>query len=323
MAVTQGYHGKTLGVLGVTGMPHLRRPFEPLLPDVRHVPFGDTEAVERALAGGTVAAVVVEPVLGGGTVQVPRPGYLRALRAACDRWGTLLVADEVQTGLGRTGRMFGCDLDGVVPDMLVLSKTLTGGHASMAVVAMRSGLGRLAPHRRDGVAYGPPEGHATPAACAAAAAAVRLVRRLRLPDRVVAIAPLLDAELRRAAAAHPGLVVGVPGIGLMRGMAVRNRAVEHALWIQLVRGGVVTGLSFNARARHPVLRVYPPMTVSAAEIERFGAALRSALGAVAGGRPRWVLDAAGRAMRAQFVLPGPVQAAGVRLIAPAPRGGRR
>ena len=119
------YHGKTLGALSVSGREAFRTPFRPLVGPVVHVPFGDLEALERALP--EAAAFIVEPVQGEGGVNVPAAGYLAGARRLCDRFGALLVADEVQTGLGRCGALFACDLDGVVPDVMTLAKGLSGG----------------------------------------------------------------------------------------------------------------------------------------------------------------------------------------------------
>lgn len=120
------FHGKTLGALSVSGREVYRKPFEPLLPAVSLVPFGDAEALRQAVDEET-AAVILEPVQGEGGVRVPPNDYLPAAREACDRAGALLILDEVQTGFGRTGRMFACEHWGVAPDLMALGKALGGG----------------------------------------------------------------------------------------------------------------------------------------------------------------------------------------------------
>lgn len=122
-----GFHGKSLGSLSVTGRKKYQEPFEPLIPGCIPVPFGDTDALEKALKENNAAAFIVEPIQGEGCIIVPPPGYLREARKLCTLYNTLLILDEIQTGLGRTGKMFACQHEDVVPDVLVLSKSLGGG----------------------------------------------------------------------------------------------------------------------------------------------------------------------------------------------------
>ncbi len=126
VSTEDSYHGKTMGALAVTGREKYRKPFEPMVPDVTFVPFGDAKAAEAAIDHHT-ACMIVEPIQGEGGIQVPPDGYLMHLRKACDKAGALLIADEVQTGLGRTGAMFACEHDGVHPDIMTLAKCLGGG----------------------------------------------------------------------------------------------------------------------------------------------------------------------------------------------------
>jgi putrescine aminotransferase len=125
VATHDAYHGKTFGALSVSGREAFKAPFRPLLADVLHVAYGDASVLDAALEGA--AAFIVEPVQGEGGINVPPSGYLSRAREACDRAGALLIADEVQTGLGRCGYLFACERDGVVPDVMVLAKGLSGG----------------------------------------------------------------------------------------------------------------------------------------------------------------------------------------------------
>jgi ornithine--oxo-acid transaminase len=134
--VDHGFHGLTLGSLSINGDDYFREGFGPLLPGCLRVPFDDIEALERALAGNDVAAFVVEPVVGHG-VYIPSDDYLPAAQALCRKHGTLFVADEVQTGLGRTGRFFACEHWGLEPDMIVLAKGLSGGFVPVGAVICR------------------------------------------------------------------------------------------------------------------------------------------------------------------------------------------
>ncbi len=122
-----GFHGKSMGSLSVTGRKKYQEPFEPLIPGCIPVPFGDTDALEKALKENDAAAFIVEPIQGEGGIIVPPPGYLREARKLCSLYNTLLILDEIQTGLGRTGKMFACQHEDVVPDVIVLAKSLGGG----------------------------------------------------------------------------------------------------------------------------------------------------------------------------------------------------
>ncbi|PKM79469.1 MAG: putrescine aminotransferase [Firmicutes bacterium HGW-Firmicutes-13] len=123
----RSFHGKTMGSLSVTGREKYQRPFDPLLSCCSRVPFGDTEALEEVFKNKDVAGFIVEPIQGEGGIFVPPKGYLKKVRESCDRYGTLLIMDEIQTGLGRTGSMFACEYEEVVPDILCLAKSLGGG----------------------------------------------------------------------------------------------------------------------------------------------------------------------------------------------------
>lgn len=126
------FHGKSFGALSVTGREKYRKPFVPLLPDIDFVPYGNAEALEKALARKDVAAFIVEPVQGEGGIIVPPAGYLKKVRDICTNHNTLLIVDEIQTGFGRTGTLFACEQDGVVPDILCLSKSFGGGVMPLA-----------------------------------------------------------------------------------------------------------------------------------------------------------------------------------------------
>ncbi|MDD4751716.1 MAG: aspartate aminotransferase family protein [Desulfitobacteriaceae bacterium] len=126
------FHGKSFGALSVTGREKYRKPFMPLLPVVRFVPYGDVEKAEQALADGDVAALIVEPVQGEGGIIIPPEGYLQRLREICSRYGTYLIIDEIQTGFGRTGRMFACEYEDVSPDIMCVAKSFGGGVMPLA-----------------------------------------------------------------------------------------------------------------------------------------------------------------------------------------------
>lgn len=127
------FHGKTLGAVSVTGRGKYRKPFAPLLPDVEFVPYGDAEALEKSLNQKEAAAFIVEPIQGEGGIIVPPKGYLEKVRDICTNHNTLLIVDEIQTGFGRTGKLFACEQEGIVPDILCLSKSFGGGVMPLSV----------------------------------------------------------------------------------------------------------------------------------------------------------------------------------------------
>lgn len=306
VAVDHGFHGKTLGATGVCGQAYLREPFEPIWQDVTFVKHGDIDAM-RAAVGKGASAVLIEPVLGGGFITVPPPGYLTALRKLCDETGTVLVADEVQTGFGRTGKMFGIDHDGIVPDVLILSKGMTGGHVSMAAAVVRESVAASVPAsvvEADAFAYASDTG-GSPIACAAAAAAIDFLLAEDLPARAATNGPYLQQGLKKASDKYPHLGLGAPGIGLMTGIKLRNNMVENAIWLQMLKRKVITGLSTNPVTPSPVMRFFAPLTVTREQIDVALAALDESL-AELGRVPGLALDLANQAAKIQFHMPKPM-----------------
>jgi putrescine aminotransferase len=313
VAARNSYHGKTLGALSVMGQPHLREPFEPLLPDVRFVPYGDAGAMAEAIGSGA-AAVFLEPVLGGGYITAPPPGYLAEVRALCDRTGTLLVIDEVQTGFGRTGKLFAIEHDGVLPDILILSKGSTGGHVPLGVAVVRERLMAEIGHayEADPLAY-EADGAGSPLVCAAACAAIDFIVEKDLPRRAAELGAYLQAGLGRAVRAYPTFALEVPGQGLMTGVKLRNNLIEHAVWMQMLKRKVVTGLSTNSQVARPVLRFFPPLTIERHEIDTAVEALLDSLRDLHR-VPALLYDLTNELQRIQHHLPRPFLRLGARLL---------
>jgi putrescine aminotransferase len=272
IVATQGaFHGKTLGSLSVSGRDYFRSAYAPLLDPVVHVPFGDAAALAAAL-GTDVAAFIVEPIQGEGGVNVPPPGYLSQARALCDGVGALLIADEVQTGLGRCGRLFACEFDGVVPDVLTLAKGLSGGvvpiGAYIALPAAWNAAYGKAPLMHTSTFGG------SPIACAAALAALDVLR----DDDLVANARERGAELlagaRRVAEEFRAVIADVRGAGLLVGVELRNEGYGGTIIPEMLKAGVTAAWTLNLQR---VVRLEPPLIVTAAEVERALAALRGAV----------------------------------------------
>lgn len=306
VVIQNSYHGKTLGALNLLGQRGHRQPFLPLMPDVTFVPFGDIQAMRQAVGDG-VAAVFLEPILGGPYLQVPPHGYVKQVADLCKHTGTLFIADEIQTAFGRCGRMFAIDYaDGVQPDLILLSKGITGGHSSIAVAVMSDALvDRL--EAIDGLPtrYLSSDSGGSPYACAAALAAIEFIRDNDLPARARKLGAQLLDGLKAAARRHPDLILDAPGIGLMTGLKVRNPAVETAITIGLGKRGIHVGHSLNETAQHPVLRFYPPLTVSSDEINQALSALDETLAEMSQ-KPTLVFDLLNQVIKRQYRLPKPL-----------------
>lgn len=266
-----GFHGKTLGALSVTGRSLYQDPFRPLVPEVTFVPYGDAEAVAAAM-DERVAAVIVEPIQGEGGVIVPPREYLPRLRAITRQWQALLVVDEVQTGMGRTGRLFACQHVDVVPDLLCLSKGLSGGVVPVGAVVGTPAVWRFfedAPLLHTSTFGG------NPLACAVAAEAIRVIREERLAERAEQLGEryLLPA-LRALAAQHPRLVSQVRGQGLMIGLETAGPGVAGALMAALFRRRVLAVYTLN---NDRVIRLLPPLVIEEGELATVVAVLQDAL----------------------------------------------
>ncbi len=263
VAAEGSFHGRTLGALGVTGKSSIRRPFGPYGVDVRFVPFGDAAALAAA-AGPDCAAVFLEPCLGEGGV-VPAPdGYLRAARAACDAAGALLVLDEIQSGIGRTGAWFAHQREGIVPDVVTLAKGLGGGLPIGACI----GIGECGSALRKGD-HGSTFG-GSPVACAAALAVLDTIEADGLLDQVTQVGGQLAEDLRTVG--RP-LVTGVRGRGLWLGLTLAEPAAPAV-------EAAARSAGFLVNAVQPdVIRLAPPLILTAAQAGSFAAALPGILDA--------------------------------------------
>jgi acetylornithine aminotransferase/acetylornithine/N-succinyldiaminopimelate aminotransferase len=265
VAMEGSFHGRTLGALAATGTPRYWQGFEPLPPGFRFVPYDDLGAVADAITERT-CAVLVEPVQGEGGVVTPSPGYLRDLEALCRERGVLLVLDEVQTGIGRTGAMFAFQREGVQPDVVTLGKGLAGGVPVGAVLAREDVAGHLGPGDH-GSTFG-----GNPLACAAVCTVLEVVERDGLLENARRTGDRLLQGLRALAERDPR-IESVRGVGLLVATDLR---VEAA---QVVEAALGEGLLVNAVRPH-TLRLCPPLVVSEAEVDEAVARLGRALGKV-------------------------------------------
>jgi putrescine aminotransferase len=260
VATHDAYHGKTLGALSISGRKTFQEPFRPLLADVAHVPFADAAALDEALRDA--AAFVVEPVQGEGGVNVPPAGYLRAVRAACDRAGALFIADEVQTGLGRCGYLFACERDDVVPDVMTLAKGLSGGVIPVGAFIARPDAWNRAYAKAPLVhtsTFGGSE-----IACAAALAAMDVL----VEDDLVANARARGEQLlegcRAIALEYPQVIREARGLGLLVGVELTNEGYGGWIIPEMLKAGVTAAWTLNQQR---VIRLEPPLIVSEGEVE--------------------------------------------------------
>ncbi|MFF5172876.1 acetylornithine transaminase [Micromonospora sp. NPDC000089] len=265
VAARGGFHGRTMGALALTGQPAKADPFRPLPGDVTHVPYGDAAALADAVTDAT-AMVILEPIQGENGVVVPPAGYLAEARRITDRHGALLVLDEVQTGVGRTGHWFAHQAEGVEPDVVTLAKGLGGGLPIGACLAFGRAAELLAPGSH-GTTFG-----GNPVSCAAALAVISTIAGDGLLDHVKRV----GERLRRGVEAlgHP-LVTGVRGAGLLLGVVLAAPAA----------GAVTAALRDAGFLVNPVqpdvVRLAPPLILTAAQVDAFLAALPAALDAAA------------------------------------------
>ena len=251
VAAQGAFHGRTMGALSLTGQPSKREPFLPLIKGVKHVPYGDIEAMRKAISKKT-AMVIIEPIMGEAGVIVPPADYLQQLRAICDDKGALLVIDAVQTGMGRTGDWFGYEYSGITPDVITLAKGLGGGLPLGAMIALGKAADLFQPGDH-GSTFG-----GNPVTTAAGLAAIDVIESKKLLKKVRQQGDYLIQEL----ALIPG-VKEVRGAGLLIGIELeRLKASDIATAMR------DAGVLVNA-ANPTTIRIAPALIVTDAQINKF------------------------------------------------------
>jgi acetylornithine aminotransferase/acetylornithine/N-succinyldiaminopimelate aminotransferase len=262
LSLKNSFHGRTFGALSITAQEKYQAPFRPLIPDVQIVDDLTPAALERAFSERT-CALVIEPIQGeGGVVPLP-PDFFAAARRLCDRYDALLILDEIQSGLGRTGKYFGFQHYGVQPDLLTLAKSLAAGYPLGAVLGNVRVAEALKPGDH-GTTFG-----GGPLACRMALEVLDIIEDERLVDRVALLGDYLIESLRKLSGKHR-LIGEVRGMGLMIGAEMGSHAKEVVS--RLLRKGVIA----NA-AHESVLRLLPPFIIKRAEIDEFLGILDEAL----------------------------------------------
>ena len=265
IAFEQSFHGDTHGSLSVTGRNIYRDPFQPLLPDVTFLPFGDFEAL--ATIDDRVACVIAEPIQGEGGMRLPPPGWFKALRSRCTSTGSLLILDEIQTGFGRTGHLFAFEHEEIIPDILTLAKAMGGG---MPLGAFVSSTKKMEVLRRN-----PPLSHVTtfgghPVSCAAADAALEVILNENLATRAAWVGERIRSKLKHVQIRHL-----LRGRGAMLGLDMPSAPIAEQVVRTCLDHGVLLGWTLHSGT---VIRLAPPLNIPEEVLDEATEVIGKALG---------------------------------------------
>jgi acetylornithine/LysW-gamma-L-lysine aminotransferase len=263
VAFVGAFHGKTMGALSGTWNARYRTPFQPLVPGFTHVPYGKTEAVANAITDKT-AAVLVEPIQGEGGIRVPPVGFLKELRELCNKKNVLLMFDEVQTGFGRTGKIFACEHSGVIPDILCLAKAVGGGLPIGVTVAREDVMAAMKRGEHSSTFGG------NPLVCAAASAAIDVLVGENLSERAATLGKYLIERLEETHKKY-SIVREVRGMGLMIGVECRFDIYTILMGTQN-KGVIILDAGRN------ILRFLPPLVITKEQLDRAATVLDQVVG---------------------------------------------
>jgi LysW-gamma-L-lysine/LysW-L-ornithine aminotransferase len=261
VAAKRGFSGRTMGSLSVTWEPKYREPFAPLIEPVAFIPYNDVEALKEAVDEET-AAVILEPVQGEGGVRPATPEFLQAAREITRERGALLILDEIQTGMGRTGRRFAFEHYDVVPDILTLAKALGGG-VPIGAAVMRKEVAESMPKGGHGTTFG-----GNPLAMAAGVAAIRYLERTRLWERAAELGPWFMEKLREIPSPK---IREVRGLGLMVGLELKEKSAPYIQKLEKEHR------ILTLQAGPTVIRFLPPLVIDREDLERVVEAVRAVL----------------------------------------------
>lgn len=264
------FHGKTLGSLSASGREIYKKPFEPLLPNFIQIPFADIKAMEEEIDEET-SAVIVEPIQGEGGIVIPQPGYLSELKKICEKKGTLLILDEVQTGLGRCGKMFACEHDKVVPDILCLAKALGGGVMPAGAFVSSEKIWK--------VMLPNPLIHTStfggnPLACAAAIAGIKVIKEEGLVENSKELGSYFLKCLNELKEEYPEVIYDVRGRGLLIGVELKKEGLGGVILPEMIKRNILIAYTLN---NPKVIRFEPPLIIKKEEIDLVLSAFRESL----------------------------------------------
>jgi putrescine aminotransferase len=270
VAAQGAFHGKTMGALSASGREVYKKPFEPLVPGFHHVPFGDADAL-RAAVGENTAAVILEPIQGEAGVIVPPDDYLPQVREVCDRTGALLILDEVQTGMGRTGVNFACERAGIAPDIMTLAKALGGG--VMPIGAFISTPAIWKSMESNPLLHSSTFG-GNPLACAAGVAALEVLQEEKLAERAAHLGEYLMKRLAELQSQRPQAIADYRGKGLLVGVEFTHEDIAGLVIAGLAQRGVIAAYTLN---NPRVIRLEPPLVITEEQLDRAVALLTESL----------------------------------------------
>lgn len=253
IAMMGAFHGKTMGALSATWNKKYREPFKPLVPGFKHVPPDNLEKVNEAITENT-AAILAEPIRGEGGIRLPKNGFLQGLREICDEKNILLISDEVQTGFGRTGKMFACEHWDVTPDIMCLAKSVAGGLPLGVTFAKENVMSSFKIGEHSTTFSG------NPLICAAACAAIDVMVEEKLPERAAKLGKYFKERLGELQAKHM-IVRDVRGLGLMIGMELKFDVLN--ILLKSINNGVLI-----LDAGRTILRFLPPLVIEKKHIDR-------------------------------------------------------
>jgi putrescine aminotransferase len=266
ISTTRAFHGKSMGSLSVSGKAEFREPFTPLVPGARFVPYGDADALDRELKvcdmiGFDIAAFIAEPVQGEAGAVVPPDDYFPNVREICDKWGILFVCDEVQTGMGRCGTLWGIEHWGVAPDIMGMGKAFGGAVVPAGNIIVTEKVFQTM--------FDNPYLHTTtfggnPVASAAALAALHVTLQEDIPRQAAEKGAYLKAKVQELADAYPDLYEEVRGLGLLIGMQFRSAEIGYAVSSGLFGAGVLVGGTLN---NAQTFRLEPPAVISYTQLD--------------------------------------------------------
>ena len=255
----KSFHGHTFGALTASGIPSFKRAFQPLLPGFISVPFGDIEALKQSISADT-GAVLIEPIQHEAGILLPPDGYLQKVRKLCDEHGLIMILDEIKTGFGKTGRMFACEHYNVVPDILVLGKSLGGGLIPTGAVIAKSFL-----WTRFGLSF--PMSASSFAgnvlACRAGLSTIRYIQRGSLLADCAEKGKMLLRSFRDYVGQYPDILCSADGLGLLIGIETHSGKIAFELAKEMIRQGIIMIPAFGNSS---VLMIEPPLVISFQQI---------------------------------------------------------
>jgi Ornithine/acetylornithine aminotransferase len=273
-----GFHGKSMGAISMGGKSTYREPYIPMIQQVQHVAYGAAEDVRRAVknlvaVGEKVAAVILEPIQGEAGIIVPPPGYLREVRGICDEYGVCLILDEIQSGMGRTGTMFRCEAEGVVPDIMTYGKAFGGGIMPITGIIARPHLW-VQPLQDNPWLLGSPTFGGNPVCCAAALATIHFMLEHDIPGQAAQKGGYLIKGIRALQAKYPSVIQEVRGIGLMIGVEFFENKIGYGVARGMFARRVMTAGTLN---NAKTIRFEPAATISYEDLDKVLERLEGAL----------------------------------------------